>query len=155
MSASQGKTSRLPTASELAEMLKMGKTTEELAELFEVSTRTIKERLSDAGLIGRPRGPYRPKPEPPPVKFDYREEPWQEFAVCRRKDPALFDPTDAEDVAEAKAICKNECPVRDECLDYALRAEGTRGLSYRNGIWGGTVPAERHQMSLDAQREAS
>lgn len=152
MSASQGKTSKLPTASELAEMLKMGKTADELAELFEVSTRTIKERLSDAGLISR-RGRY--KPEPAPVPFDRREEPWQDRAACLRKDPALFYPDRAVDAAEAKVICIDECAVRDECLAYALRVEGTRGLSYRDGVWGGTVPSERHQMSLDAQREAS
>ena len=37
----------------------------------------------------------------------------------------------------AKRICK-ECPVREECLDYAI---STKELFF--GIWGGMAPKER------------
>jgi WhiB family redox-sensing transcriptional regulator len=39
-------------------------------------------------------------------------------------------------VAEAKAVCA-ACPVRRECLAFALRTEQV------HGIWGGTTPDER------------
>jgi WhiB family redox-sensing transcriptional regulator len=42
-------------------------------------------------------------------------------------------------VNEAKAVC-HRCPVRDECLDRALRAD------WVEGIWGGTTEAERRAL---------
>ena len=42
-------------------------------------------------------------------------------------------------VAEAKAICSG-CPVRQECLDYALDSRQAYG------IWGGKTPTERRRM---------
>jgi WhiB family redox-sensing transcriptional regulator len=38
--------------------------------------------------------------------------------------------------ARAKAVCAS-CPVREQCLDYAL------GKSTKRGIWGGLNEAER------------
>jgi hypothetical protein len=38
----------------------------------------------------------------------------------------------------AKAACK-VCPVRDDCLNYALKWED-------HGIWGGLSPAERRKI---------
>ncbi len=41
----------------------------------------------------------------------------------------------------ARRIC-GHCPVRSECLDYALSGADTwNGVS--TGIWGGTTPPER------------
>lgn len=71
------------------------------------------------------------------------EEPrdWRRDGLCTQVDPDLFFPDDergakfeAQAVA-AKRICAG-CPVRERCLDYALRA-----LSH--GVAGGTTPAER------------
>lgn len=60
---------------------------------------------------------------------------WQDDAACRGEDLVLFFGPGAErqperDVRErkAKAIC-SQCPVRSECLDYAL----SRPEKY--GIW--------------------
>lgn len=47
--------------------------------------------------------------------------------------------------SEAKAICSS-CPVRQECLDYAL------SIKEPHGIWGGLSEVER-KLYL-AQREA-
>lgn len=41
-------------------------------------------------------------------------------------------------VDEAKATCR-KCPVRQVCLDHALRHENF-------GVWGGTTPAERDKI---------
>ncbi len=68
---------------------------------------------------------------------------WQDRAACRGTDGLLFFGPDHEArsarktrEAKAKAVCK-VCPVRVQCLDYALRN------SIRHGIWGGLDEEER------------
>ena len=58
---------------------------------------------------------------------------WRELAACRDIVSAEYDPffADTADLqAEAIAICE-ACPVRDDCLTFAVRT----GQQY--GIWGG------------------
>ena len=61
--------------------------------------------------------------------------------ACRPTEPELFFPLSAAgptvpQVAAAKAICRG-CPVRAECLDYAIQT------AQDHGIWGGTTEEER------------
>lgn len=68
-----------------------------------------------------------------------RTQPWMQFAVCHETDPDLFFPEGYNaSYAEARAICAN-CPVRIECLDYAL-SHGEQG------VWGGTSDRERQRI---------
>jgi WhiB family transcriptional regulator, redox-sensing transcriptional regulator len=70
----------------------------------------------------------------------YRDRPaWWSHAACRGCDPALFFPERGEQVAAAKRVCLT-CPVRPECLDYALE----KGEKF--GIWGGKSEQERRRM---------
>jgi WhiB family redox-sensing transcriptional regulator len=64
---------------------------------------------------------------------------WQENARCAGVDPDLFFPKEYERSDEAKAIC-HECPVRQECLEYAL-AHGEKF-----GVWGGLTERERRRV---------
>ena len=65
---------------------------------------------------------------------------WRDDAACLGADPDLFFPPPGPYGAEeAKAICQG-CPVRAECLDYAV----TTAQKY--GIWGGTNEQERRQI---------
>jgi len=68
---------------------------------------------------------------------------WQDAAACRGTDVVLFFGPDGErqperDIRErkAKALCAS-CPVRTECLDYAI----SRPEKY--GTWGGLNEDER------------
>jgi WhiB family redox-sensing transcriptional regulator len=66
---------------------------------------------------------------------------WTDRAACRDEDPELFFPISATgpgraQAAEATAVCAR-CPVRGECLEYAL----TTGQEA--GIWGGLTEEER------------
>jgi WhiB family transcriptional regulator, redox-sensing transcriptional regulator len=78
------------------------------------------------------------------VAVQMSERTWQLRAACRGPESALFfPPTYAERKEErdarearAKSICA-ECPVRIECLDYAL------SIREPHGIWGGLTEAER------------
>jgi WhiB family redox-sensing transcriptional regulator len=72
------------------------------------------------------------------------ENDWRNDAACRGLDPDLFfSPDTFENKQErddrevaAKAVCAS-CPVREPCLDYAIRA------GERYGIWGGLNELER------------
>lgn len=69
---------------------------------------------------------------------------WRENAACRDADPELFFPVSdmgpgARQVAEAKAVCAR-CPVRAQCLDYALDA------ALDHGVFGGTTERERREL---------
>lgn len=64
---------------------------------------------------------------------------WHDFAACASADPEEWFPERGEPAALAKRIC-NRCPVREECLEYALAA----GEKY--GIWGGTTERERRRL---------
>lgn len=67
------------------------------------------------------------------------ERPWAARAECRGEDPALFFPASDDDPSTALAVCAR-CPVRQECLEYALEARE------RFGIWGGTTERQRRRM---------
>ena len=64
---------------------------------------------------------------------------WHQHGACRGADPNLFFPERGESVKEAKAVCAR-CPVRAECLEYALEQPG------EIGIWGGLSERERRQL---------
>ncbi|MFF8481933.1 WhiB family transcriptional regulator [Streptomyces antibioticus] len=66
---------------------------------------------------------------------------WQARGACHGmdvEDAAVFFPLprDHEAIAEAKKLC-GWCPVRSECLDFALENV------LKEGIWGGLTEAER------------
>jgi WhiB family redox-sensing transcriptional regulator len=71
---------------------------------------------------------------------------WYDDALCAQTDAECFFPEKGSSSAVAKATC-SLCPVRAECLDYAL----DNGERY--GIWGGV--AERDRRKLIRLREAS
>jgi WhiB family redox-sensing transcriptional regulator len=63
---------------------------------------------------------------------------WMLEARCLDADPEAFFPEKGGSTREAKRICA-ACPVRDECLDYALANDE------RFGIWGGLSERERRR----------
>ncbi|NJP53237.1 WhiB family transcriptional regulator [Streptomyces sp. SBST2-5] len=69
---------------------------------------------------------------------------WRARAACRDEDPDLFFPIGTTGPAlvqteQAKAVCRR-CPVREQCLDWALET----GQS--TGVWGGTGETERRAL---------
>jgi WhiB family redox-sensing transcriptional regulator len=65
--------------------------------------------------------------------------PWASEAKCLNADPDVFFPEKGGSTREAKRIC-GECPVRVECLEYALEEDE------RFGIWGGMSERERRKL---------
>lgn len=74
-----------------------------------------------------------------PHPFD--DMPWALDALCAQVDGDLWYPEKGESTAEAKKICRR-CPVRAECLDYAV----TAGEYF--GVWGGRSERERRRLRL-------
>lgn len=72
---------------------------------------------------------------------------WQERAACKGMDQNIFYGPDAPESTQervareekAKAVCYS-CPVRRQCLDYALRHNEVYG------IWGGMTERERRNL---------
>lgn len=75
------------------------------------------------------------------------DELWQTKAACRGPHAEVFFPPTvverkdekAEREERAKAICAT-CPVREPCLDYAVR------ICEPHGIWGGLNESERRRL---------
>ena len=67
------------------------------------------------------------------------ERPWVVFSACRDKDPDLFFPDARSDTKEALAICAS-CPVRVDCLEYAIETD------VRFGVWGGLTDKQRRRL---------
>lgn len=76
------------------------------------------------------------------VTPDVRAE-WWSRAACLTAEPDLFFPISLTgparlQVAAAKAVCAG-CPVKAQCLSYALAAGPL------HGVWGGTTDEERRR----------
>ncbi|MCD7445661.1 WhiB family transcriptional regulator [Streptomyces lincolnensis] len=73
---------------------------------------------------------------------------WRDHAACRHEDPDLFFPIGTTGPAlvqqeQAKAVCRR-CPVREECLEWAL------DTGQAIGVWGGTSENERRALKRRA-----
>jgi WhiB family redox-sensing transcriptional regulator len=66
---------------------------------------------------------------------------WQDDALCATADPELWFPGNGGPSVAAKRICR-QCPVRPQCLHYALR----HGEEY--GIWGGLSYSQRQELTI-------
>jgi WhiB family transcriptional regulator, redox-sensing transcriptional regulator len=70
---------------------------------------------------------------------------WMAGARCRGTNPDRYFPSDGVGVEAVQRICV-DCPVRVECLEYALR----HGID--QGVWGGA--SERQRRRIRRQRRA-
>jgi WhiB family redox-sensing transcriptional regulator len=69
---------------------------------------------------------------------------WRDHSYCLKVDPELFFNPETE--AEATALCYEKCPVRLECLQWALEHKE------KFGVWGGTTEKERRQIATPRVR---
>ena len=72
------------------------------------------------------------------IEVDLLRPHWMQKAACRGQGFDDWFSTDevGEEPDAARLVCAG-CPVRPECLDYAL------DCSIRHGLWGGLSPRER------------
>ena len=83
----------------------------------------------------------------PRLPFTAPETDWFDDASCQGVDTDVFFPASEAQAGAAKEICAS-CPVREECLQFAL---DTRPA---DGVWGGLTPTERHRLIRRRQKAA-
>jgi len=84
----------------------------------------------------------------PAIDHDELVATWQQYAECVNYAGEVdFFPARGESVRDAKAVCA-ACPVREECLDFALRTK------VAHGIWGGLSERERRNLRRERHRSA-
>ena len=71
-----------------------------------------------------------------PLPIEFRRADWMSDAACRDTDPNDWVTEHSTGMSKQREMCA-ECPVRQECLDYAM-AEPTL-----KGMWGGLTATER------------
>lgn len=64
---------------------------------------------------------------------------WMLRALCRGASPNEFFPSDGVGVDAARRVCE-PCPVKSECLEYALE------YRIEHGVWGGASERERRRI---------
>lgn len=75
---------------------------------------------------------------------DWDADHWRSQSICRDSNPDLFFPIGTtgqalEQIEAAKAVC-GACPVRRECLEFAM------ATNQESGVWGGTTDDERRRL---------
>lgn len=72
---------------------------------------------------------------------------WRDRAACRRYSPLLWFAEGASEqdqyiTSVAVGVCET-CPVRLQCLAFALTLEGGATVNGRHGVYGGKTPEQR------------
>lgn len=76
---------------------------------------------------------------PAEAEAGFPDQGWAVQALCAQVDPEVWFPAKGSVNKAAKAVCA-KCPVRAECLSYALAT----GQPF--GVWGGLSAAERRRL---------
>lgn len=82
------------------------------------------------------------------ILTDVAEMWWADWAVCGETDPEAYFVEKGGSTRPAKRVCAG-CPVRQECLDYALEHDEAFG------VWGGLSARERRDIARSRRREAA
>lgn len=82
------------------------------------------------------------------ILTDVAEMWWADWAVCAETDPEAYFVEKGGSTRPAKRVCAG-CPVREECLDYALEHDEAFG------VWGGLSARERRNIARSRRREAA
>ena len=83
------------------------------------------------------------------LDLDISGREWMRDAACTSADPEAWYPPKGSSTREAKQVCNGKsgwpaCPVRRECLEYALSNDD------RFGVWGGKSDRERRKLKRRA-----
>ena len=70
---------------------------------------------------------------------------WMLHSRCRGADTREFFPSNGLGVEAAQRVCQG-CPVREECLEYALLHR------IEQGVWGGASERERRRILRSRRR---
>lgn len=145
------------TRAAIIEARRGGMSYRDLSAMYGASNYTVHLILTGAGLV-RPRGSKKAAVVVEPGAVAPKHTPhadlrngvmpeWMVEGACAQFGPRWFFPDEDElgrgnkgtTYAEGRRVCA-DCPVRAECLQYALDTREPHGL------WGGATPRERARM---------
>lgn len=126
---------------EMAARLRAGEPLEELAAETGRAPKTLQQMLAVRGWgkTGQAEGAF-PGWDTEELTGGYR--PWMDGAPCARYDPEWWFPKAGAHNVAPKSVCA-ECPVRADCLEYALADP------HLTGIWGGLTDRERQDLAKE------
>lgn len=141
MSSHKGRPqSPLPPAADLLAMLASGMSSADIAREYGCSKTTVNVRINDSGL--RQKRTQAPRFKAPP----YRPPMWMDDAACKSApNPDDFFPENGPAPDDKLDLCR-ACPVRLQCLNYALE----NGID--DGLWGGMYGRARQRLRWQNQR---
>ncbi|MFD0358271.1 WhiB family transcriptional regulator [Streptomyces sp. NPDC127110] len=81
---------------------------------------------------------------------------WHEEAPCAEVGAEIFfaEKGRTDIVAEARKICAS-CPLRERCLDEAMRQEEGQPKEFRSGIRAGLSPTQRARLATERRKAAA
>lgn len=145
MSAMRGKRSALPPMSDVAADLREGVDLGDLATALGVTHEQLRHRLNKGGWGGDGH-PMTPEPTDPLrealATFLRGDLSWQDEASCAQIGGDVWYPDKGAVPFAGKRTCA-ACPVREECLEYALDNDE------KWGTWGGLSPRERRKLKKE------
>ncbi len=68
---------------------------------------------------------------------------WMSKAACRNYPYFWWEESVGPEARMAKAICWQQCPVRQQCYEQIMAYEQDGDLGWRAGIWGGVSAYQR------------
>ena len=76
------------------------------------------------------------------------DQDWRLRAACRDHPLGLdaWFPGPGQSGHDAQTVCLYHCPVRADCLSWAMDVEAGREVRIRHGVVGGLTPAQRWQL---------
>ncbi len=83
---------------------------------------------------------------------EYDPDEWRTRAACKNMTDLFFQPGRGNPDTRALNICRNECPVRWECLEFAVTQ--LRHVEAQ-GVWGGYGTNELRRIRRERRREAA
>lgn len=142
MSANKGKRSKMPPLTDIAADLRDGTDIADIAASVGVGVAYLAALLARHGWgrDGRAES-EQPRPERIPiVGFLAGDVTWMDDALCTEIGPEHFFPEPAgASTVRARKVCA-DCPVREQCLEFAL------ANNEAHGIWGGLMQTERAKL---------
>lgn len=113
---------------------------------------TLEQIAADLGMNRSTVQKYAAEVRGQVAGFLFTPQPWMAEALCAQIDSEIFFPEGkGASPREAKAVC-SLCPVRSECLDYALEHENS---AHQHGVWGGLSPKERRRLHREQRRSVA
>jgi WhiB family redox-sensing transcriptional regulator len=117
-------------------------------------TDILRERITDLDVIERALTQIEPDPS---GEATADELAWMDRGACLDTSPHLFFIRTGETYSrEVRAICDG-CPVRELCLEWALRNDAEQVDMYitkPQGFFGGKTPNQRLRILKERRKEA-